>query len=168
MRFFDKVSKFVSQPESDYYEDGAEEYEEEYFEDEPDEEDEAPVEPKKSPFSAFRSSGAGRDNRDNVVDINNAPSSGRKNKIVLAQPAVFSDARKIADQVNQKNLVVLNLKDAGIDTTRRFVDFLSGVAYANNGKITRIDTSVFIITPSGYDLTGDMVESIQNGEIYFG
>ncbi len=167
MGFFDRVSKFVSQPETDYYDDNGEEYgEEEYFEDEA--EDEAPQAPapKKSAFGVFRSSPSSRS--DNVVDIGNAPAAGRKNKVVLAQPAVFSDAKSIADQVNQKCLVVLNLKDAGVDTTRRFVDFLSGVAYANNGKITRIDTSVFIITPSGYDLTGDMVESIQNGEIYFG
>lgn len=166
MGFLDKFSKFVSQPEADYYEDNGEEYgEEEYFEDDAADEAEAPA-PKKSAFGVFRSSAANRS--DNVVDINNAPAAGRKNRVVLVQPAVFSDAKSIADQVNQKYLVVLNLKDAGVDTTRRFVDFLSGVAYANNGKITRIDTSVFIITPSGYDLTGDMVESIQNGEIYFG
>ncbi len=164
MGFMDKISKLVSQNDSEYYDDVEEEYEDEYY-DEPEEED-VPAAPKKSAFGVFRSAGSGRS--DNVVDISNASAAGRKNKVVLAQPAVFSDAKGIADQVNQRCLVILNLKEAGSETTRRFVDFLSGVAYANNGKITKIDTAVFIITPSGYDLTGDMVESIQNGEIYFG
>ncbi|MBQ9552310.1 MAG: cell division protein SepF [Clostridia bacterium] len=164
MGFMDKISKLVSQNDSEYYDDAEEEYEDEYYDEA--EEEEAPAAPKKSAFGVFRSSSANRS--DNVVDINNAPASGRKNRVVLAQPAVFSDAKGIADHVNQRCLVILNLKDTGSETTRRFVDFLSGVAYANNGKITRIDTAVFIITPSGYDLTGDMVESIQNGEIYFG
>ena len=164
MGFMDKISKLVSQNDSEYYDDAEEEYEDEYYDEA--EEEEAPAAPKKSAFGVFRSSSANRS--DNVVDINNAPASGRKNRVVLAQPAVFSDAKGIADHVNQRCLVILNLKDTGSETTRRFVDFLSGVAYANNGKITRIDTAVFIITPSGSDLTGDMVESIQNGEIYFG
>ena len=162
MGFMDKISKLVSQNDSEYYDDVEEEYEDEYYDDV---EEEAPAAPKKSAFGVFRSSS---NRSDNVVDISNAPTGGRKNRVVLAQPAVFSDAKGIADQVNQRCLVILNLKEAGSETTRRFVDFLSGVAYANNGKITKIDTAVFIITPSGYDLTGDMVESIQNGEIYFG
>ena len=173
MGFIDRISKIVSQTDSDYYdENNGGEYSNEYFQDDPEPIEEPidePVPPKKTGFGVFRSSSSRADrggDDSNVYDINRAPA--RKNKVVLVQPAVFSDAKRIADQVNQKYLVVLNLKEAGSDTTRRFVDFLSGVTYANGGKITRIDTAVFIITPSGYDLTGDMVESIQNGEIYFG
>ena len=54
------------------------------------------------------------------------------------------------------------------DISRRIVDFLSGVAYANNGKIKRIATSTFIITPYNVDLTGDNVlDELENNGLYF-
>ena len=53
-------------------------------------------------------------------------------------------------------------------TTRRIVDFLSGVAYANNGKIKRIATNTFIITPYNVDLTGDdVLDELENNGLYF-
>ena len=36
--------------------------------------------------------------------------------------------------------------------SRRLVDFLSGVAYANNGQIKRVANSTFIITPYNVDI----------------
>ena len=36
------------------------------------------------------------------------------------------------------------------------VDFLSGVAYANNGQIKRVANSTFIITPYNVDIMGDL------------
>ena len=51
--------------------------------------------------------------------------------------------------------VVLNLEDTNKDMARRILDFLSGVAYANRGKIKRVATNTYIIIPSNVDLTGD-------------
>ena len=48
------------------------------------------------------------------------------------------------------------------------MDFLSGVAYANNGKIKRIATSTFIITPYTVDLTGDdVLDELESNGLYF-
>ena len=45
---------------------------------------------------------------------------------------------------------------------------LSGVAYANNGKIQRIATNTFIITPYNVDLTGDdVLDELENNGLYF-
>ena len=54
------------------------------------------------------------------------------------------------------------------EVSRRIVDFLSGVAYANNGKIKRIATNTFIITPYNVDLTGDdVLDELENSGLYF-
>lgn len=64
--------------------------------------------------------------------------------------------------------MVLNLEKTEKDVSRRIVDFLSGVAYANNGKIKRIATNTFIITPYNVDLTGDdVLDELENNGLYF-
>ena len=63
----------------------------------------------------------------------------------------------MADELLKRHTVVLNLEKTEKEVSRRIVDFLSGVAYANNGKIKRIATNTFIITPYNVDLTGDDV-----------
>ena len=57
------------------------------------------------------------------------------------------------------------------DTTRRnkvVIDFLSGVAYANRGKIKKVATSTFIIIPNNVDLTGDdLLDELEHSGVYF-
>ncbi len=63
---------------------------------------------------------------------------------------------------------MLNLEKTEKDVSRRIVDFLSGVAYANNGKIKRVATATFVITPYNVDLTGDTVlDELENNGLYF-
>lgn len=69
-------------------------------------------------------------------------------KVVLVKPERFEDASTIADHLNNKRTVVLNLESTNKEVSRRLVDFLSGVAYANNGQIKRVANSTFIITPT--------------------
>ena len=90
-------------------------------------------------------------------------------QVVVCKPVSFGDeVRSIADELLRRHTVVLNLEKTEKDISRRIVDFLSGVAYANNGKIKRIATSTFIITPYNVDLTGDNVlDELENNGLYF-
>ena len=103
---------------------------------------------------------------------------GKKNKVVnihattqlqvvLVKPEAFQDASAIADHLNEKRTVVLNLESAGNELARRLVDFLSGVAYANNGQIKRVATSTFIITPYNVDIMGDLIDELENNGVFF-
>ena len=66
------------------------------------------------------------------------------------------------------NTVVLNLEDTNKDMARRILDFLSGVAFANQGKIKRVATNTYIIIPSNVDLTGDdLLDELENSGVYF-
>ena len=50
---------------------------------------------------------------------------------------------------------------------RRILDFLSGVAYANNGKVKRIATGTYIITPYTVDLTGEgVLDELENNGLF--
>ncbi len=104
--------------------------------------------------------------------------NGKKNKVVnihattqlqvvLVKPEAFQDASAIADHLNEKRTVVLNLESAGNELARRLVDFLSGVAYANNGQIKRVANNTFIITPYNVDIVGDLLDELENSGVYF-
>lgn len=110
--------------------------------------------------TAFSSGSSSR-----VVNIN----SRAHVQVVVFRPISFGEeTRAIADELNNKHTVILNLEKTQKDESRRILDFLSGVAYANDGKIKRVSTSTFIITPYNVDLSGDEVmdELEQNG-VYF-
>ena len=75
-------------------------------------------------------------------------------QVVLVKPDRFEEASDIADSLNAKKTVVLNLESASKEVARRLVDFLSGVAYANQGNVQKIANSTFLITPYNVDISG--------------
>ena len=91
-----------------------------------------------------------------------------KISVVLVKPESFAEASSIADHLNSKRTVVLNLESTSKDVSRRLVDFLSGVAYANSGTLKRVANCTYIITPFNVDVMGDgMIDDISdNGGMY--
>ncbi len=150
----EKLQKMWNPPDDEY---------DDYYDEEPasagasyDDREEAAA----SRRTAFSSGSSSR-----VVNIN----SRAHVQVVVFRPISFGEeTRAIADELNNKHTVILNLEKMQKDESRRILDFLSGVAYANDGKIKRVSTSTFIITPYNVDLSGDEVmdELEQNG-VYF-
>ena len=98
-----------------------------------------------------------------VVNIN----ATTQLQVVLVKPERFEDASAIAYQLNAKHTVVLNLESTGKEISRRLIDFLSGVAYANNGQIKRVANSTFIITPYNVDIMGDLLDELENNGAFY-
>lgn len=88
-------------------------------------------------------------------------------QVVLVKPERFENASEIADHLREKRTVVLNLESTNKEIARRLLDFLSGVAYANEGKIKKVAISTYIITPYNVDLLGDLIDELENNGLYF-
>ncbi len=88
-------------------------------------------------------------------------------QVVLVKPERFDDASAVADHLNAKRTVVLNLESANKEVARRILDFLSGVAYANDGQIKKVANCTFIITPYNVGLMGDLLDELENNGLYF-
>ena len=88
-------------------------------------------------------------------------------QVVLVKPEKFEDASAIADHLREKRTVVLNLESTNKEIARRLLDFLSGVAYANEGKIKKVAISTYIITPYNVDILGDLIDELENNGLYF-
>ena len=88
-------------------------------------------------------------------------------KVVLVKPERFENASEIADHLKEKRTVVLNLESTNKDVARRLIDFLSGVAYAGEGKIKKVAANTYIITPDSVDIMGDLIDELENNGLYF-
>ena len=186
----DSFNKYISYSEGDYYDDADSldynySQEDEQEVEEPMQQSNA-VAPKKSLFDAFRTRSTKRqaepeyddnvdddyyDDRsrrntasDNVVDFNSKSRSGNA-KVILAKPSMFDSetAKDIGRHVNRQRLVLLNFDQMSDSDVRRMIDFLSGVVFANDGKISCISNKTFIILPHNYDFSGDVLENLKNG-----
>ncbi|WP_178667537.1 cell division protein SepF [uncultured Eubacterium sp.] len=99
---------------------------------------------------------------DKVVNIHTTAQL----QVVLVKPEGFEEAASIADNLNERRTVVLNLESTNRDIARRLLDFLSGVAYANNGQIKRVANSTYIITPYNVDVMGDLIDELENNGMF--
>ena len=87
-------------------------------------------------------------------------------KVVLVKPERFENASEIADHLREKRTVVLNLESTNKDVARRLLDFLSGVAYAGEGKIKKVSANTYIITPYSVDIMGDLIDELESSGLY--
>ena len=89
-------------------------------------------------------------------------------QVVLVKPDRFDEVTTIADHLNEGKTVVLNLEDSQREISRRIVDFLSGVAYANKGNMRKVAKNTFIIVARGVDVMGELLpEEFEDGKLYF-
>ena len=156
MSFWDNFSfKKLTQPYSD---DDYDEYEDENGEDLYEEEaEERPARQRRNP--AF-----------NLNNEDNAPattgfsgqvvSMGGKQEVVLFHPGNFNDTSKAADDLRNKKAVIVNMENVDKAMARRVVDFLSGCAYALDGKVKKVAQSTYLFCPHNMDVVGDL-ENLQ-------
>lgn len=151
----DKFKRMWDAPDDEY------EYDEYGYSDEGEDdfEEPAPRERERDRQPASSSS------RNKVVNIN----ATAKLQVGIFKPERFGEeTRSIAIELMKTHTVVLNLEDTNKDMARRILDFLSGVAFANDGKIKRVATNTYIIIPANVDLTGDdLLDELENNGVSF-
>ncbi|MCD8145212.1 MAG: cell division protein SepF [Oscillospiraceae bacterium] len=152
------------------YEDDEDEFEDEYegdYEDDEEEEEPRPTwraaRAERAPASRSGSFSGGSMNATGGKNANVVPFNSRAQvQVVLVKPEKYGNASEVADHLLANRTVVLNLEHTEKNTARRLLDFLSGVAYANHGKIQRVAASTYIITPANVEFQGDLKDEMEN------
>lgn len=89
-------------------------------------------------------------------------------QIVLARPADFSEVKSIGDDLNNQKTVLLNLEQVKSEDAKRIMDFLSGVAYANDATIKMTAQKTFVIMPKNVGFSGvDLMSELENNGYTF-
>ncbi len=147
MGLFDKFKSMIGDPEDEDYSG----YETE---------DDMISRPEERPSSVASESRRGS---NKVVNIH----ATAQLQVVLVKPERYDDSSAIADHLNAKRTVVLNLESASKEVSRRILDFLSGVAYANEGQIKKVANCTYIIIPYNVGIMGDLIDELENNGLYF-
>jgi len=164
MSFWDNVKKFAQPYSDDEYEDEYEEEGVEGFEEEEVAEERPARSGRRTPAFNFSSGDSERSEpQRNERFGGNIVSMGGKQEVVLFHPANFNDTSKAADDLRSKKAVIVNMENVDKAMARRVVDFLSGCAYALDGKVKKVAQSTYLFCPHNMDILGDL-ENLQ-GEV---
>ncbi len=153
-KFMGKFKSILRQPE-----------EEENYDDYYDDTETADEEETADADFDFSQESDGDDSTDNVINMN----EGVSVQFVLFKPEAFDPTVKdMADELMKRNTVILNVEDTNKDVSKRIIDFLGGVAYAQNGSVKKVAEDTFIIMPSNVILSGqDAMDEVGSDNVYF-
>ena len=76
-------------------------------------------------------------------------------ELKVVKPERYEDVPQIADHLLNRRTVVLNLEASNKEISRRIIDFLSGVAYALDGRLSNVAVNTYLITPSHVSVSGE-------------
>ena len=165
MSFWDNVKKFAQPYADDEYDDYDEEEGMEGFEEE--EVAERPARSsRRSAFSVPSTEDTSFKSAPSTGFSGQVVSLGNRQEVVLFHPATFNDTSKAADDLRSKKAVIVNMENVDKAMARRVVDFLSGCAYALDGKINKIAQSTYLFCPLNMDVVGDLESAQAESELY--
>ena len=95
--------------------------------------------------------------RERVVDF-----GGSETKVILFSPKTFEESGELVDHLMQGRSVVMTLDGIPTDTARRLLDFISGITYALQGKITPISAKAYFVSPQNVDILSAQSQSQPN------
>ena len=88
-------------------------------------------------------------------------------KVHLVVPRSFNDAKQIADRFKAQIPVILNLQSADTELSKRLIDFASGLTYALDGSMQRVEDRVFLLTPRNVELSAEeRSRALEQGGFY--
>lgn len=80
------------------------------------------------------------------------------NEILTVHPRQYKDAQIIAENFREGIPVIINLSQMSESEARRLVDFSSGLSQGLYGRIERVTSKVFLLSPSHVAVSGDQGE----------
>ena len=112
-------------------------YEDEYEQEEELEQDDTPAEePKAGPFR--------RSQPAKVVDFR---ASGGQQQVVIMQTADTASAQQACDHIRAGKTVICNIEKVEPKVAQRVIDFITGAAYALDGKVMPVSSVIFVVAP---------------------
>lgn len=83
---------------------------------------------------------------------------GTETQVILFNPKSFEEARELMTHIQSGRSVVMTLEGLPTDSARRLLDFMSGIAFALQGRITPVSAKTYFVTPQNVDLVGAQAE----------
>ena len=82
------------------------------------------------------------------------PAAGTMNEILTVHPKQYRDAQLIAESFREGVPVIINLSQMSDADARRLIDFASGLSLGLYGRIERVTSKVFLLSPENIAVSG--------------
>ncbi len=132
---------------------------------EPAEKPEAPKSAEGGLFGAFGSRRAEKKPRvplrERTVNF-----GGSDTQVILFNPKSFDEAGELVGHLLCSRSVVMTLEGLPTDNARRLLDFMSGIAFALEGKITPVSAKTYFVTPRNVNVLGAQGDAAESGGDY--
>ena len=146
------------------------EFEKAFSEDTPDTAEPAEKKTPKVPGEGGLFGGLGRKRqskpkapqREKVVNF-----GGNDTQVILFNPKSFDEAGELLGHLQQSRSLVMTLEGLPNEQARRLLDFMSGITFALDGKITPVSGKTYFITPQNVSLLDAQQEAPVSDEQYF-
>lgn len=76
--------------------------------------------------------------------------------ICVIKPTNTDEAREITDTLRNNRCIILNLEGLDMDIAQRIIDIIVGSCFAIDGNLQKISNCIFLITPKGVSVSGDV------------
>ncbi|WP_029150760.1 cell division protein SepF [Microbacterium indicum] len=83
------------------------------------------------------------------------PAAGTVSEIVTVHPKQYRDAQTIAEHFRDGLPVIINVSQMSDADARRLIDFASGLSMGLYGRIERVTSKVFLLSPENIAVSGD-------------
>lgn len=89
-------------------------------------------------------------------------------EVCVIKPTSMEDEIEITDTLLNGRTVVINMEGLNLELAQRIIDFTSGATYAMHGNLQKISNYIFLATPSGVDISGDIQNLMESFDMTTG
>ena len=76
----------------------------------------------------------------------------------ILQPTSYEDAFEVCDLLRERKSIIINLEYINKDVARKVIDVISGASRVLDGHMEKINSTIFLIAPSNYDIASSEKE----------
>ena len=87
---------------------------------------------------------------------------GSDTQVILFNPKSFDEAGELVGHMLRSRSVVMTLEGLPTENARRLLDFMSGIAFALEGKITPVSAKTYFVTPRNVDVLGAQGDAVES------
>ncbi|GAA1793381.1 MULTISPECIES: cell division protein SepF [Leucobacter] len=95
-----------------------------------------------------------------------APAAPAMNEILTVHPSEYRDAAAIAESFRDGIPVILNLSRMNDADAKRLIDFASGLSMGLRGRIERVTSKVFLLSPEHIATASDEDSGSETGSFF--
>jgi cell division inhibitor SepF len=94
------------------------------------------------------------------------PGAQPMNEIITVHPAEYRDAKVIAESFRDGVPVIMNVSRMNEGDAKRLIDFASGLTMGLHGRIERVTSKVFLLSPEHIETGSDESRQSDSGSFF--